>query len=141
MAISNGQEVALAAATAAKNRQDTKTPFLININDARLMPNIPLLRQHKDYRVFTGSPNASLEERQQYLSSGRGQGRAVVLPPNIEEIEPFDIGKADAEELVNFAFTEYGLVLTATTPLRQLRKQVADAANGMSIPKFGDGLS
>ena len=140
MAMTNGQEVALAAATAAKNRQDAKTPFLININDARLMPNIPLLRKHKDYRVFTGSVKASLEERQQYLATGRGQGR-VVVNSVVENLEPFDIAKATADELIAFALTEYGLALLATTPLRQLRKQVADAANTLNVPKFGDALS
>ena len=60
--ITDAQEAALAARR-AQTAQDKKFPHLIHIEDGRLMPNVARLRGHEKYRVFTGSPKATPEER------------------------------------------------------------------------------
>ena len=128
MAISADQEANLAASR-ARTRQDKKTPFLINVDDARLIPNTPLNAKNPKYRVFLGDYRASEAERVAFLKSGGlGVGkRAVVLPA---ADEPFDIGKAQKDELIAFAFEQYQAVLDPSTNIRTLRKKVAELASG-----------
>ena len=127
----------------ARNRQDKKTPFCINVKDGRLMPNVPEILAHPDYRPFKGNYKADRNERMAYLRSGGfgGAKRAVVMPtadevPQVEE-EPFDIAKASREELVAFAFDQWAEVLDPSTHLTTLRSQVAKLAKQNANPDLG----
>lgn len=124
--ITEAQEVALAARR-ARISQDKKHPFLIHVEDGRLMPNVPALRKHPKYRVFTGSPRASVAERQAWLRSMNGE------PAMLSDAPVFDIGKATVEEMVDFAAAEYGVTLDPTlhhNKLRaELRRLAAEAGN------------
>ena len=51
--ITDAQEAAIAARR-AQTQQDKRNPFLIHVDDGRLMPNVARLRGHAKYRVFTG---------------------------------------------------------------------------------------
>lgn len=124
--ITEAQEAALAARR-ARISQDKKHPFLIHVEDGRLMPNVPALRKHPKYRVFTGSPRATIAERQAWLRSMSGE------PALAADAPVFDIGKATVEEMVGFAATEYGVTLDPTlhhNKLRaELRRLAAEAGN------------
>jgi len=118
----------------ARGRQNKGTPFCIHVKDGRLMPNVPEILAHPDYRPYKGNYKASLDERMAYLRSGGFGGagkRAVVMPADDEpavEQEPFDIAKATKEELVAFAFDQWTEVLSMDTHLTTLRSQVAKLA-------------
>jgi len=131
--ITEAQEANLSAQI-ARNRQNKQTPFCIHVKDGRLMPNVPEILAHPDYRPYKGNYKASLDERMAYLRSGGFGGagkRAVVMPADDEpavEQEPFDIAKASKEELVAFAFDQWTEVLSVDTHLTTLRSQVAKLA-------------
>lgn len=129
MAVSEATEARMIAERQARNKQDKKYPHLINIDDGRLLPNVPNLAKHPKYRVYHGDPKATSGERLRYLASqlgGRAAHRAVVNSQ--EDVAPFDVGTATKEELIAFAQTEYDLELSSNTDIRTLRKRVADAA-------------
>lgn len=125
MSVTTQQEIQMAnaRATSRKYGQDKKHPFLINIDDGRLMPNVERLRKHRSakYRVYTGDVKASLDERMAYIKSGVGPARSRVV--NTTPEEPFDVGTASKEDLVAFAASEYGLVLDSGKSLKLLREQ------------------
>lgn len=137
MALSEQQQDAISAARAAKSKQDPSTPFLIHRENGRLMPNTVLLRKHKDYRPYTGSVKASHEERMLFLRTGSSRPRMVNSVPEEAEAAPFDLGKATKDEIVAFAFTEFGAAFDPGTDIRTLRKQLAALAE----PKQADSLS
>ncbi len=124
--ITDAQEAALAARR-AQTAQDKRNPFLIHVDDGRLMPNVARLRGHAKYRVFTGSPKATLEERMAWLRS-LGHGDPA---PSAEEA--FDIGKASPAEMVAFAASEYGVKFPEDmhhNKMRsELRRLAAEAGN------------
>lgn len=125
MAISEAAEQRMIAARNARNQQDKKHPFVINIKDGRLLPNVPTLRAHPDYRVYTGDPKAAVEDRLRFLSVAGHRPRVV----DSEEGEqapppPFDIAKASREELVAFAASQYDATLDPGAHLNALRAQV-----------------
>lgn len=143
MAITEAQEANLSNAI-ARGRQDTKTPFCINVKDGRLMPNVPEILAHADYRPYKGNYKASLDERMAYLRSGGFGGaakRAVVMPVEdtvpVAEEEPFDIAKASKDELVAFAFDQYQEVLDPSTHLTTLRSQVTKLAKAAAADPLG----
>ena len=123
--ITDAQEAALAARR-AQTAQDKRNPFLIHVDDGRLMPNVARLRGHAKYRVFTGSPKATPEERMAWL---RSMGNGTPLPTEA----PFDIGTASVAELIVFAASEYGVMLEPSThhnKMRaELRRLAAEAGN------------
>ena len=123
--ITDAQEAALAARR-AQTAQDKRNPFLIHVDDGRLMPNVARLRGHPKYRVFTGSPKATPEERMVWL---RSMGNGIPLPTE----DPFDIGTASVAELIAFAASEYGVTLDPSThhnKMRaELRRLAAEAGN------------
>ncbi|HNB07905.1 MAG TPA: hypothetical protein PKV97_18360 [Thauera aminoaromatica] len=123
--ITDAQEAALAARR-AQTAQDKRNPFLIHVDDGRLMPNVARLRGHAKYRVFTGSPKATPEERMAWL---RSMGNGTPLPTE----DPFDIGTASVAELIAFAASEYGVTLDPSThhnKMRaELRRLAAEAGN------------
>ena len=123
--ITDAQEAALAARR-AQTAQDKRNRFLIHVDDGRLMPNVARLRGHAKYRVFTGSPKATPEERMAWL---RSMGNGTPLPTE----DPFDIGTASVAELIAFAASEYGVTLDPSThhnKMRaELRRLAAEAGN------------
>lgn len=122
--INNAQEAAIAAAR-ARSQQDKTNPFLINVHDGRLIPNVPKLRGHKDYRVFTGDhKRASKEDRMRWLETGGSAPNAR----GVVDSTPFDLGKATADEIVAFAASEYGLMLNPESNLHTLRAAMRKAA-------------
>lgn len=125
--ITEAQEATIAAQR-AKVSQDKRFPFLINVDDGRLLPNVPPLRKHPKYRVFTGSPKATPGECQAWLRSMGGESAPLTADAPV-----FDIGKATVEEMVGFAATEYGVTLDPTlhhNKLRaELRRLAAEAGN------------
>jgi hypothetical protein len=153
MAISEAQESKMIAQRNARNKQNVKIPFLINVKDGRLIPNVPMLAgraaevapngqvipakpPHPNYRPYTGSLKATEEERMKWLESsgftiqtvsteaGNAPRRAVVLA----DVEPFDIGTATVGELIAFAKDEYGADLSPAGGLKALRTQVGKLA-------------
>lgn len=142
--ISAQQEAAMQMANdrSSKKRQDKTNPFVINIDNGRLLPNTPRLRAHKDYRVYTGptGPDVTEAQRMQWLAGAkRYSPRIVDSSVGAEaaaESEPFDIGTATAADLVMFAFENYGKVLDEKSPLPVLRdviKKAADAEAAASL--------
>lgn len=101
-------------------RQDKKVPLLIR-DDGMLYPNTKLVAKKQNFRPYHGNPKASLQDRLRYLK-GLGAQRAVVYTEEPEE--PFDIGKADADALVQFAMEQWGAVLDPAKPLKVLRSEV-----------------
>jgi len=115
----------------ASRAQDKRVPFLIHVDDARLLPNTPLTRKNPSYRQYHGDAKAPLEERKRYLATegaGRGAPRRAVVGMSQDVEAPFDIGAASKAELVAFAMTEYSTALSDDADIRTLRKQVAKLA-------------
>lgn len=126
-AISPVQEAQLASMR-AKRKQDRANPMLININDGRLMPNTPIGREDPNYRVYTGPLTATLAQRMQIIEATiKGPRTRVVASQPIIEAEQFDVSTATKEELVAFAFDEYGVVLDSKLDRRVMCKQVMAA--------------
>ena len=141
MPISEAMEQKMVEANRARNAQDKRHPMLINVKDGRLIPNVPKLRTHKDYRVYMGDPQAPLVDRLRILQTqGLLHAAAVVdSQNNLEHLkmgtveaagEPFDIAKASREQLKAFAIENYGVGLDekGDTHLMTLRAQVRDLA-------------
>jgi hypothetical protein len=138
--ITEQQEARLAAATNALSKQDAKTPFLINIHDGRLFPNIAKLRKGNtakfgaNYRPYLGPVKATLEQRMQYLRSETGAGAPagpLVIDSEMGDTAPpppFDIGKASRDELITFAATQYGQVIEPNANVMSARKRVREWA-------------
>lgn len=107
-------------AAARTKRQSKACPLLIR-EDGVLYPNMPLVAKKSNFRPYHGDPKASLEDRMRYLQ-GLGAKRQVTYNP--EPDEPFDIGAADLDSLMNFAQEQYGAVLDPAKPLKKLREEV-----------------
>ncbi len=140
--ISSTQEANLAAAR-ARTRQDKKIPFLIHTGDARLVPNTPLTAKLQQYRPYLGDYRASEAERKAYLmTNGQGTAKRDVKIPTQEELdaEPFDIAKAQKDELIAFAFDQYQEVLDPSADIRSLRKKVAALAVSVMGGAAADAL-
>lgn len=130
------QEAALQTANdrSSKKRQDRVNPMVIHIENARLMPNTPRLRVHKDYRVYTGDPTDDLETRKRWLKGVDRRTPKVI--DSTPDAAPFDVGTATADDLVMFAFENYGKVLDSALPPKKLReavKALADAEASASL--------
>jgi hypothetical protein len=117
-----------AAAARGRLRQDKTDPLLINLEDGRLMPNVPNIRKNPKYVIYSGDFQASKEERMLWLASvGRRSGARRVV--DSREAEPFDIATASKTELADFALTEYGEDLkTDGVDIRIIRAQVKKLA-------------
>jgi len=118
-AIDENTEQRIADARGRK-RQDKNVPLLIR-DDGMLYPNVPKVRERSGtkFRPYHGDPKATLEQRKRYLL-----GLAPARPVAFTEPEPFDIGKADADELVQFAQEQYGELLDPSKPVKFLREAV-----------------
>lgn len=138
-------EAALAAQYRTANRQNPKIPFLINIHDGRLVPNVPRLAgrpekrdpstgrllqaaisPHVDYRPYRGRVDAPREERMQVLRTEYAPREDV---PPVAGDAPFDVATADAPALVEFALQQYGINLSPNTPIQLLRGRVKALAS------------
>jgi hypothetical protein len=144
MAISAAMEERMSAAVQRRNAQDKRWPMLINIDDGRLVPNVPRLGgkkavkdangrtiepaipPHPKYRVWRGDSKAPIAERLRILREGLSIETAPVIDAAfVASAEAaFDISTADANELVAFANEQYGTKLNANTPLHLLRGKV-----------------
>lgn len=118
------QESALQTANdrSSKKRQDKTNPMVIHIENGRLMPNTPRLRAHKDYRVYTGDINANLITRMQWLAGARRSTPKIIDSTAAAPV--FDIGTASPDDLIMFAFENYGQVLEPALPPKKLREAV-----------------
>lgn len=101
-------------------RQDRDVPLLIR-DDGMLYPNTKLVAKNPRFRPYHGDPKANLEDRMRFLQGFAGK-RAVTFTASADE--PFDIGKADADALAEFAMDQYGAVLDPAKPIGVLREQV-----------------
>ncbi len=119
----------------ARQRQDKAVPFLIR-DDGMLYPNVPKVRERSGakFRPYHGSPKATLDERLRYL-----KGLAPARPVTFTEPEPFDVGTATADELVQFAQEQWGELLDPSKPLRQLREAVMQLSR-LPAPVYGAGI-
>lgn len=155
MAITEATEARMSEANRARNAQDRKNPLLINVDDGRLVPNVPQLGgrnedkargisqilPHPKYRIYKGDPKASLEARMQYLATSGVNGRRAVMDSSTEAdpaLPAFDIQKATREDLVLFAMEQYGMALdedgtmhltTLRAKVKALAQSVGDLAN------------
>jgi hypothetical protein len=123
MPVSVQQEIQ-AANTRQKSKrysQDKTNPMCININDGRLMPNVPNVRKNPDYRVYTGDLKASVAERLQYIRTGLGPKRARVVMDAPKEEPPFVVATAGKDDLLAFAESEYGYTMNPNKPVEELR--------------------
>lgn len=121
------QHETLAANTRQKSKkysQDKTHPMCINVNDGRLLPNVPNIRKNPDYRVFTGDVNSSVEERMQYLRTGLGPKRTKVVTQAPKE-EVFVLSTASKDDIIAFADMEYGYTLNPNEPVEVLREKFA----------------
>ena len=133
------QNLTNAQKRSAKRRQDKDHPMVVNINDGRRMPNVPMLREHKDYRVYMGPPNASDAEA---LAWVKGEVKRKV--PKITYTSPmdsFDVGKATKDDLIVFAMEELALPLEPTMHIATMRSKVMEAANKLSAAAQTEDLT
>jgi hypothetical protein len=122
--INDSQEAALSNATRPK--QDKNIPFLINVDDGRLVPNMPRLRLHPKYRPYHGVLTASQADRMTYLKTEyKNMPRSVI---DSTKTKSFDIGTASREELIAFALSEYGTSLAPTLNAMSMRVQLRKLA-------------
>ncbi len=110
-----------------KRRQDKDHPMVVNINDGRRMPNVPMLREHRDYRVYMGPPNASDADALKWVRGDlkRGTPQVTYTSPT----DAFDVGKATKDDLIVFAMEEFALALEPTMHIATMRSKVLEASN------------
>lgn len=109
----------------ARTRQNREVPFLINIDDFRLLPNVKLIAKNPKYRPYHGPVNATLEERRAYVTK---LGRTVRVINTAEQDDTVDIGQMNADQLIAFAMDEFGAALNPAMPEAKLRLEVARLA-------------
>lgn len=118
----NQMQDAAASAQRAARAQDKRVPFVINVDDGRLIPNTVRTRKHPKYRLYKGDVNATLDERMRYLASSG-------LVQEVGSVEDaFDIGKATKEELIAFALMEFGKEMDPSMHLATMRSKVSQMA-------------
>lgn len=132
-AISEAQESNIAQAR-SRVRQDKRVPFLIHIDDGRLMPHTPLIAKNPKYRPYLGKHDASEAERRAYLKTLSNYGMPAARPVDTSPVgetapqEPFVVAKATREELIAFAFDQFQVALDASEHLNALRAKVVKLA-------------
>ena len=110
----------------AKKKQDKTHPHLVNIKDGRLMPNTVRLREMTDYRVYDGPIDGTNEQRLAWVKKAISRNPVKIVNTQVEEA--FDIGKASKDDLVTFAYEQWGKTLDIAMPLKALRDEVAKLA-------------
>lgn len=111
----------------AKKKQDKAYPHVVNINDGRLMPSVPALRNHKDYRLYTGPADASTAERLKWVEGTLKKGMPKVIN-SMAEADEFDVGKASKDDLIVFAMEQFGHALDPSVDIRTMRKKIVEMA-------------
>jgi hypothetical protein len=129
------QRLANNVARSAKYKQDKTNPMVININDGRLMPNNKVLREHPDYRVYTGDIKADQPARMRWL---KGFANTPKVVNSAAAADAFDVGKATKEDLVGFALDTFGAALDGDKHIATLRKEVMALYEAMNA-KQGEG--
>jgi len=134
------QEHNLSQAFSKSKKQDKRYPHVVNVENGRLMPNTPKLREHKLYRVYAGPKDATTEERLAWIKGL--MARSPIKVVNSAE-ETFDIAKAGGEELVAFALEHFGAALDGTKPVAVLRRELAGLAGlpTQEVPVVGGILA
>lgn len=117
-------------------RQDRTNPHVINVNDGRLMPNTQRLRQHKEYRVYTGPSNADLPTRMRWLEGMRRRAPKIIDSSTDAADEPFDIGKATKEDIAVFAMENFGKVFDLSLPLKTMREELKKLADAEAVQEL-----
>jgi hypothetical protein len=124
----SGDQESVLSAKQKEMKQDSKVPFLINIYDARLIPNVKNTAALADWRPYRGKPTATLAERQAYIKSVSAVRR--IVDSSVEDEKPeVDVGTMTKEELTTFAFNELGLALDPKLDPKTMRKMVIATAN------------
>jgi hypothetical protein len=126
MAITEQHEAA-AAQQRGRKRQNKEHPLLIR-DDGVLFPNVPLVAKKANFRIYTGNPRATLEERKRYVKMG---GLRQVPELVNTDVPPFDVGNASKEDIILFARDEFGFELDAEKPLARLREDLIKLAKSM----------
>lgn len=129
--ITDKQEGAIAAARARK-RQDKAHPYLVNIKDGRLMPNVPNVRAQADYRVYDGPINNSRAERMVWVTKALRMNPIKIIDSSVAE-DVFDVGTASKDDLLTFAMDQWGMALDGEKSLLVLRKEVTRLASLASV--------
>lgn len=109
--------------------QETGTSLLINIKTGRLFPNVPLVFKKPDWRPYHGDPNWPLEKRMEWVRGTQKARRVIMSEPQ----EPFDLARADKEQIIAFALEEFGVTLNPAKPLAKLREEVANMARAQGL--------
>ena len=123
-----------------KRRQDKVHTHVVNVHDGRLMPNVQMLRDHKDYRVYTGPMDASSEDRLRWVAGELKRLPAKVLN-SLENAPVFDVGTATRDDLIVFAMEEYGQQIKPETPLSTMRKMVLKFAENAAAAQTAEELA
>lgn len=137
--ITSNQEAQAAARRAAK-RQDKKHPMLVNINDGRLVPNVPRLRTHKDYRVYDGPKGLTDKARAKWANDALRTRTPQVIDSGEPE-EPFNVRTASRDDLLLFAADNLGMMLDESKDTETLRKEVFTFTKALEKPPDDDDLT
>jgi len=113
-------------------KQDKDIPFLINLDDARLVPNNVNTRDLPDYRPYHGDVNWDLEKRKAWVTQMLRTGGRVRVVDTSPEDTVFDLAKATKEQIAEFAKREYALELALDTDIRTMRRKVMEAEEARS---------
>lgn len=123
-------EATLQAARDRRGAQDKKHPYLIHRETGRLLPNVEKLRKHPKMIPYTGSPNASHDERMRFVRTGTFRKVVDTTAQEAElDLPPFDLGTATKEAMIAFAKEEFGLELNPNAPPHIMRAQIKRAAD------------
>lgn len=121
------QNLASASKRSKKRLQDKTHPQVVNIHDGRRMPNVLMLREHKDYRIYLGPEGVTDAEALQWV---KGElKRKVPKVTYTSPLDSFDVGKATKDDLIVFAMEELGIALDPTMHIATMRSKVMEAAN------------
>lgn len=133
--LNQNEILGIETAVASKLKQDPKIPLLIHMVDGRLIPNNAMTAKNTNYRPYTGpvqkgeDDEKALAARLRWLKTSAPYHRAVI---DTTEEEPFDLGKATEDEIIAFAFNNFGLVLKKGTPISDMRKKVMMVAQAQA---------
>jgi hypothetical protein len=121
------QNLSNASLRSAKRRQDKENPMVVNINDGRLMPNVKMLREHPDYRIYRGPDTKDAKVRLQWLNGELK--RTPIKVTNTKADAVFDVGTATRDDIIVFMMEEYGITVKPETPMSTMRQMVVRAAD------------
>jgi hypothetical protein len=121
------QNLSNASRRTSKRRQDRENPHVVNVKDGRLMPNVKMLREHPDYRIYRGPDTDDAKVRLQWLDGALK--RVPMKVTNTKADAVFDVGTATRDDIIVFMMEEYGIVVKPETPMSTMRQMVVRAAD------------